>query len=57
MRETLKLSTDNKAQYAAPEVKLIGSFEEVTQGTTGGAHYDVTLPAGTPVPFGLAHTS
>lgn len=51
------MSTDNKAQYAAPEVKLIGSFEEVTQGTTGGAHYDVTLPAGTPVPFGLAHTS
>ncbi len=51
------MATENKAQYAAPEVKLIGSFEEVTQGSTGGSSFDVTLPVHTPVPYGLAHTS
>jgi hypothetical protein len=39
----------NKAKYESPILTVIGSFEQVTNGTTSGAQTDAVLPRGTPV--------
>ena len=50
-----------KANYETPTVTLVGSFEEVTQGTVGGAKLDAAIPVGTPLAsipgFAASHTS
>lgn len=43
------MSHDPKPQYEAPAVTVIGSFEDVTQATSGGSRTDQTFPAGTPI--------
>ena len=36
-----------KQPYEAPTLTVIGTFEEVTQGTTAGDRLDAAIPAGT----------
>jgi hypothetical protein len=35
--------------YEAPAVVVLGSFEELTQGSTTGMFTDAAFPAGTPM--------
>jgi len=38
-----------KLTYQAPAIAVLGSFEEITRGTTSGNYLDQSIPAGTPV--------
>ncbi len=38
-----------KKPYEAPQLVVLGSFEEMTQATKSGANADQTIPAGTPI--------
>jgi hypothetical protein len=39
----------DKTPYEAPEVIPLGTFEELTQGTTTGDYLDQAIPVGFPV--------
>jgi hypothetical protein len=41
------MNTSERA-YVKPQLKRIGSFEEITQAASVGPTYDATYPAGTP---------
>lgn len=38
-----------KEMYVRPSVEELGSFEEITQASTGGTIADAAFPAGTPL--------
>jgi hypothetical protein len=37
-----------KAQYEAPTLTVVGTFEDITQGQARGSQLDATFPTGTP---------
>ena len=39
---------DGKQPYVAPEVAVLGTFEEITAGASDGGKLDAAFPAGTP---------
>lgn len=39
----------DKAPYETPEITPLGTFEELTQGTTTGDYLDQAIPVGFPV--------
>jgi len=41
--------TAMKQPYEAPALSVVGTFEEVTQGTNVGSQTDAVMPAHTPV--------
>lgn len=41
--------TSGKRPYEAPKLTVIGSFEEVTQGTNVGLQLDAAIPNNTPI--------
>jgi hypothetical protein len=42
-------ATENgRAAYESPVLTRIGSFEDLTQGSSTGPHLDATFPSGTP---------
>jgi len=41
--------TAMKQPYEAPALTVVGTFEEVTQGTNVGSQTDAVMPAHTPV--------
>ena len=47
------MNTSEKGAYSKPNLKRIGSFEEITQATNTGGFLDGSYPANTPV---LGHT-
>ncbi len=41
---------DHKAQYEAPALTVVGTFEEITQGSSDGNFTDKLFPVDTPKP-------
>lgn len=39
-----------KQEYVAPEVAILGTFEQITAGASDGTKLDAAFPAGTPKP-------
>lgn len=48
------MNTSEKGAYNKPQLKRIGSFEEITQATASGGYLDGNYPTDTPV-FGHTH--
>lgn len=44
----------DEREYEPPEIREVGTFEEVTQAANGGVYIDGVYPAHTPV---INHTS
>ena len=42
------MNNTQKKSYEAPQLKKVGSFEEVTQGAKGSVALDASFPVGTP---------
>lgn len=49
-RETKLADPRNKAQYEAPALTVVGTFEEITQGSSDGNFTDKLFPVDTPKP-------
>jgi hypothetical protein len=43
------MTSSNPTQYQAPQLRVHGSLEALTQGNSTGNYIDATFPGGTPV--------